>query len=73
MSPSREELVFQLALTKPAADRAAWLDRECGDDKALGTGSSRRTRLILAAHQGRSAQPNAGDSIDQRRLECVPP
>ena len=35
MNPNREELLFQLALTKPAAERAAWLDRECGDDKAL--------------------------------------
>ena len=47
MNPNREELLFQLALTKPAAERAAWLDRECGDDKAL------RARLdaLLAAHE----------------------
>ena len=46
MNPDREELLFQLALTKPAAERAAWLDRECGDDKDL------RTRLValLVAH-----------------------
>ena len=49
MSPSREELVFQLALTKPAAERAAWLDRECGDDKPLRA----RLEALLAAH----AQP----------------
>ncbi len=47
MNPNREELLFQLALTKLAAERAAWLDRECGDDKAL------RARLdaLLAAHE----------------------
>ena len=46
MNPNREELLFQLALTKPAPERAAWLDRECGTDKAL------RARLdaLLAAH-----------------------
>jgi eukaryotic-like serine/threonine-protein kinase len=26
MNPNREELLFQLALSKPAAKRAAWLD-----------------------------------------------
>jgi hypothetical protein len=46
MNPSREEALFALALTKPAAERTAWLDRECGADKAL------RSRLdaLLAAH-----------------------
>ena len=46
MNPSREELLFGLALTKPAAERAAWLDRECGDDKAL----RQRLDALLAAH-----------------------
>lgn len=47
MNPTREELLFGLVLTKPAAERIAWLDRECGDDKTL------RTRLdaLLAAHE----------------------
>ena len=46
MNSSREELLFGLALTKPVAERAAWLNRECGDDGAL------RARLdaLLAAH-----------------------
>ena len=35
MNPSREELLFQLALSKPAAKRAAWLDAECDGDAAL--------------------------------------
>ena len=34
MPPSNEEALFAIALTKPAAERAAWLDRECGEDKA---------------------------------------
>ncbi len=47
MNPNREELLFQLALTKPFAERAAWLDRECGDDKAL----LARLDALLAAHE----------------------
>ncbi len=47
MNPTREEALFGLALTKPAADRAAWLDRECGDDKALRA----RLEALLAAHE----------------------
>ena len=42
----REEALFALALTKPAAERAVWLDRECGDDNAL----RRRLDALLAAH-----------------------
>ena len=47
MNPSHEELLFCLALTKPADERGLFLDRECGDDKAL------RARLdaLLAAHE----------------------
>jgi DNA-directed RNA polymerase specialized sigma24 family protein len=30
MTPSSEEALFALALAKPAAERAVWLDRECG-------------------------------------------
>ena len=46
MNPNREELLFQLALSKPAAKRAAWLDAECEGDAEL------RARLdaLLAAH-----------------------
>ena len=47
MTPSNEEALFALALAKPAVERAAWLDSECGEDKPL------RTRLdaLLAAHE----------------------
>lgn len=46
MNPSREELLFQLALSKPAAKRGAFLDVMCEGDPAL------RARLdaLLAAH-----------------------
>src|SRR6516225_3934909 len=42
----REQALFILAAAKPAAQRAAFLDRECGADSAL------RARLdaLLAAH-----------------------
>ena len=51
MNASREELLFGLALTKPSAERAVFLDRECGDDKALHA----RVDALLAAHN----QPDA--------------
>ena len=35
MNPSGQELLFQLALSKPAAKRAAWLDTECEGDAAF--------------------------------------
>jgi hypothetical protein len=47
MNPNREELLFQLALTKLADERAAWLERECGEDKAL----CARVAALLAAHE----------------------
>ncbi len=46
MNPNREELLFQLAATKSPADRASFLERECGDDKALRA----RLEALLAAH-----------------------
>lgn len=39
MNLNRAELLFGLVLAKPVADRALFLDRECGEDKDL------RTRL----------------------------
>ena len=46
MNPNREELLFQLALTKSSDERMAWLDGECGEDKAL----RQRLDALLAAH-----------------------
>ncbi len=46
MNSNREEAIFALALTKPAAERAAFLNRECGDDPAL----RQRLEALLAAH-----------------------
>ena len=47
MNPNREEALFALALAKPAAKRAAWLDAECEGDSSL------RARLesLLVAHE----------------------
>jgi len=46
MYPNREELLFGLAMTKPAAERALFFDRECGEDPALRA----RLEALLAAH-----------------------
>ncbi|MBL9126704.1 MAG: serine/threonine protein kinase, partial [Verrucomicrobiales bacterium] len=47
MTSSAEEALFALALAKPATERAAWLDRECGNDRAL----RQRLEVLLAAHE----------------------
>ena len=47
MNPNREELLFQLALSKPATKRAAWLDAECDGDATL----RGRLEALLAAHE----------------------
>jgi hypothetical protein len=48
MNANREELLFQLALLKPAEGRAEFLSRECSDDdKALRS----RIEALLAAHE----------------------
>ncbi len=54
MNPPTEELLFQLALTKPAPERAAWLGRECAEDAAL----CARLDARLAAHEGGSRPDN---------------
>jgi WD40 repeat protein/tRNA A-37 threonylcarbamoyl transferase component Bud32 len=50
-SHEREQALFTLAAAKSVADRAAFLDRECGDDKSL------RARLdaLVAAHEENEA------------------
>lgn len=45
MNPNREELLFQLALTKPALERTAWRDGD-GDDALR-----QRLEALLAAHE----------------------
>src|SRR4051812_4404990 len=45
--PDHEALLFQLALTKSATMRAAFLDRECGPDESL----RQRLETMLAAHE----------------------
>ena len=51
MNSTREELLFGLALTKPVAERAAWLDRECAGDFAL----RQRLEALLAAHDAQDS------------------
>src|SRR5256884_833490 len=46
MNPSREEALFTLAVEKPAAERAAFLDRECSGDVEL----RQRIEALLGAH-----------------------
>ena len=60
MNPSREEALVALALMKPAAKRAAFLERECGGDAGL----RQRIEELLAAHE----KP---DSFFER--QAVPP
>jgi serine/threonine protein kinase len=56
MNGSCEEALFALVLRKPGAERAAWLDRECGDDKDL----RQRVEALLAAHQEPDESPPSG-------------
>src|SRR5256884_5713377 len=46
MNPSREEALFTLAVETPAAERAAFLDRECSGDAEL----RQRIAALLGAH-----------------------
>src|SRR5256885_10868210 len=47
MNSSREEALFTLAVEKPAAERAAFLDRECSGDAEL----RQRVESLLQAHE----------------------
>src|SRR5438876_1236528 len=47
MSSSCEEALFILALSKPGAERTAWLDLECVGDPVLRA----RLEALLAAHE----------------------
>ena len=47
MNPNREEVLFGLALEKPASERPAFLETLCGDDQALHA----RLDALLAAHE----------------------
>ena len=51
MNSKREAAIFAFALTKPASERAKFLDRECGGDKPL----RQRLEALFAAHE----QPDA--------------
>ena len=67
MNPSREQALLALALEKPASERAAWLDRECGNDKAL------RERVEVLLQAGASPDPDvtikSSASTDRQMVE----
>ena len=46
-SHEREQAIFTLAVAKPAAERTAFLDRECAGDLDL----RQRLEALLAAHE----------------------
>jgi len=57
MNSNREELLFQLALEKPASERDAFLKAVCGGDTVLRA----RIEALLAAHEqpsGALAEPS---------------
>src|SRR5882672_6288071 len=55
----REAALFALAIEKPAAQRAGFLDAVCGADKSL----RQRLEALLAAHeQPASVLPNQGET-----------
>ena len=65
MNPNREEALFQLALSKPAGKRAAWLDAECDGDAAL---RARPDRIAALARQANARQllwDNGAPALDQ--------
>jgi WD40 repeat protein/serine/threonine protein kinase len=47
MNPNREEVLFQLALEKPASERDAFLKAVCGEDAAV----RQRLDALLVAHE----------------------
>ncbi len=69
MNPSLEEALLALALMKPAAERAAFLERECGGDAGL----RRRIEELLAAHDSPDSflEPQAAAPATETAL--VPP
>ena len=56
MNPNREALLFQLALSKPAAKRAAWLDAECEGEAAI---RQRLEALLAEFDQAKAAKKAA--------------
>jgi hypothetical protein len=61
----REEVLFALALEKPAAERAAFLDAVCGGDAAL----RQRLEALLAAHDEPDEWPQAGASASKTTIK----
>ena len=64
MNSNREELLFGLALLKPALERAAFLDRECADDAAL----RQRLEALLAVHDQPDPLLTGCEGLDVSRI-----
>jgi len=58
MNPNREEALFELALEKPAAERAAFLDGACHDDPSLRRRLETPTRRTSTAGKSDSVLPD---------------
>lgn len=67
MNPNREELLFQLALTKPVGERVGFLDRECGGDSALRA----RLEALLAAHEQTGAFMDVSEPVQGEKKTTV--
>ena len=65
MNANREEVLFALALEKPAAERVAFLDAVCGGDAALRA----RLETLLAAHDAADALPEPAEPVRTIKLE----
>jgi hypothetical protein len=65
MSASRGELLFQLALIKPAPERAEFLNRECAQDKAM---RARLEILLAVPRHGVVATP-VGPGVDSATIK----
>ncbi|MGO8927931.1 MAG: protein kinase domain-containing protein [Limisphaerales bacterium] len=69
MNPSREEALVALALMKPAAERAAFLERECGDDADL----RRRVEELLATHKSPDSFLDPKAAPPDKATVIIPP
>ncbi len=70
MNPTREKALFALAADKPAAERAAFLERECVGDANL----RQRIEALLAAHEGQSKfLPGDSTELTPTAIEEVKP
>ena len=67
MNSSPEEVLFQLALTKPAEKRAAFLDAMCDGDAAL----RQRLEALLVAHEQPATESAGADASTVKADEGI--